>query len=148
PTDSTPSEITLQLSDSKVLHLRRTDSTWTGAEEIVPWTTDTIVVSGTINSNLYQAVDASAGDQLPDEARNQLTWSLANLYEYRTDMSRDLQPGDTFSVMAERSTSPTGKVHIGNVIAASLSLSGSVTKAVRFALSAGDTEYYDQSGKS
>lgn len=148
PADSTPSEITLQLSDTKVLHLRRSDSTWTGAEEVVPWTTDTVVVSGTINSNLYQAVDASAGDQLPKEARNQLTWSLANLYEYRTDMSRDLQPGDTFSVMAERSTSPAGTVRIGNVIAASLSLSGSVTKAIRFALTPSDTEYYDQSGKS
>jgi len=148
PADSEPSEITLQLSDTKTLHLRRADSTWSGAEEVVPWTTDTIVVSGTINSNLYQAVDASAGEQLPDAARNQLTWSLANLYEYRTDMSRDLQPGDTFSVMAERSTSPAGTVRIGNVIAASLSLSGSVTKAIRFALTPSDTEYYDQSGKS
>jgi murein DD-endopeptidase MepM/ murein hydrolase activator NlpD len=148
PTDSNPAEITLQLSEYKVLHLRRTDSTWTGEEENVPWVTDTIVVAGTIKSNLYDAMDASAGDDLPQGARNQLTWSLANLYEYRTDMSRDLQVGDTFSVMAERSTSPSGAVHIGDVIAASLDLSGTITKAVRFALSPDDTEYYDQSGKS
>ena len=73
-----------------------------GTEERIPWTTDTIIVGGTIASNLYDAMDASARNDLPASARQQLAWSLADVYEYRVDMSRDLQVGDKFSVVAER----------------------------------------------
>ena len=75
-------------------------------------------VSGTIASNLYDAMDSSAKNDLPAGARQQLAWSLADVYEYRVDMSRDLQVGDEFKVVAERSVSPTGAVRMGRVIAA------------------------------
>jgi murein DD-endopeptidase MepM/ murein hydrolase activator NlpD len=146
--DSIPSEISLQLSLDRVLHLRRLGDTWTSDEERVPWTTDTIIVSGTIRSNLYDAMDASARNDLPTSARQQLAWSLADVYEYRVDMSRDLQVGDRFGVVAERSVSPTGSVRIGRVIAATFSLSGSVIKAVRFSSDSSNGDFFDQTGKS
>ena len=146
--DSTPSEVTLQLSIDRLLHLRRSGSTWEGTEEHLPWTTDTIVVGGTIASNLYDAMDASAKDELPTGARQQLAWSLADVYEYRVDMSRDLQAGDEFKVVAERRTAPTGAVRIGKVIAATFRLSGSFIDAVRFASESVSGEYFDQNGKS
>jgi hypothetical protein len=43
----------------------------------------------------------SAKNELPIGARQQLAWSLADVYEYRVDMSRDLQAGDEFKVVAE-----------------------------------------------
>ncbi len=146
--DSIPSEVSLQLSLDRVLHLRRSGGSWTGSEERVPWTTDTIIVGGTIASNLYDAMDASARNDLPASARQQLAWSLADVYEYRVDMSRDLQAGDTFGVVAEREVSTAGAVRIGRVVAATFTLSGSVIKAVRFSSDSSNGEFFDQSGKS
>ena len=114
----------------------------------VPWTTDTIIVGRTIASNLYDAVDASARNDLPAPARQQLAWSLADVYEYRVDMSRDLQVGDNFGVVAEREVSPDGAVRIGRLVAATFTLSGSVIKAVRFSSDSSSGEFFDQSGKS
>ena len=121
---------------------------WTASEERLPWTTDTIVVGGTIASNLYDAIDASAKDDLPAGARQQLAWSLADVYEYRVDMSRDLQEGDEFKVVAERRVAPTGAVRIGKVIAATFKLSGTRhrRRALRQQSASGD--FFDQNGKS
>ncbi len=146
--DSVPSEVSLQLSLDRVLHLRRSGESWTGSEERVPWTTDTIIVGGTIASNLYDAMDASARNDLPASAREQLAWSLADVYEYRVDMSRDLQVGDNFGVVAEREVSPDGAVRIGRVVAATFTLSGSAIKAVRFSSDSSNGEFFDQSGRS
>ncbi len=146
--DSTPSEITLQVATDRLVHLKRDGDTWTGTEEQLPWATDTIVVGGTIESNLYDAMNESAKNDLPTGARQQLAWSLADVYEYRVDMSRDLQVGDEFHVVAERSVAPSGAVRIGKVIAATFKLSGSIIDAVRFASTAGTGDYFDQNGKS
>jgi murein DD-endopeptidase MepM/ murein hydrolase activator NlpD len=146
--DSTPSEVTLQLSIDRLLHIRRDGESWVGAEEKLPWTTDTIVVGGTIASNLYDAMNASAKSDLPGSARQQLAWSLADVYEYRVDMSRDLQQGDEFKVVAERSVAPTGAVRIGRIIAATFKLSGNVIDAVRFNSDESSAQYFDQTGKS
>lgn len=147
-TDSAPSEITLQLSIDRLLKLQRTGDTWTGVEETLPWTTDTIVVSGTIASNLYDAINTSAHDDLPAGARQQLAWALADVYDYRVDMSRDLQQGDEFKVIAQRSVAPTGAVKIGDVIGATFKLSGDVISAVRFNSASASGGFFDQTGKS
>lgn len=146
--DSMPSEVTLQLSTDHLLKLRRTGDTWAASHERLPWKTDTIVVGGTISSNLYQAMDSSARTELPSAARQQLAWSLADVYEYRVDMSRDLQPGDHFEVAAERLVAPSGAVRIGKVIAATFNLSGNPITAVRFHSQSASGDYFDQFGKS
>jgi murein DD-endopeptidase MepM/ murein hydrolase activator NlpD len=146
--DSAPTEIVLQLAIDRLLHLKREGTTWTEVEENVPWTTDTIVVAGTIGSTLYQAMDSSAQAILPAAARQQLTWSLADVFEYKIDMSRDLQPGDAFRVMAERATARTGAVRMGRILAATFTLSGSELQAVRYASSAVSGDFFDQDGRS
>jgi murein DD-endopeptidase MepM/ murein hydrolase activator NlpD len=146
--DSAPTEVTLQLSIDRLVKLRRVGDDWTGTEERLPWTTDTIVVGGTIASNLYDAINTSAKTDLPTGARQQLAWALADVYDYRVDMSRDLQVGDEFKVVAERSVAPTGAVKIGNVIAATFKLSGNVIDAVRFNSESVSGQFFDQTGKS
>jgi murein DD-endopeptidase MepM/ murein hydrolase activator NlpD len=148
-TDSVPSEITFQLAVDRLLHVRRTgDSAWTSTEERLPWKTDTVVVSGTIDANLYQALDDSASAVLPKGARSELAWSLADIYEYRVDMSRELQPGDHFRALVERSSGPGGLVRIGDILAVRFNLSGSEVDAIRYAGTGGRAEYYDQTGRS
>jgi murein DD-endopeptidase MepM/ murein hydrolase activator NlpD len=146
--DSTPSDITLQLSTDRLLRLHRSGDAWSSHEERVPWKTDTVVISGTIRSTLYDAMDASARVLLPSSARQQLAWSLADVYEYRVDMSRDLQRGDEFKVVAERSVAPSGAVRVGSVLAATFKLSGSVINAIRYANGSSRGDYFDQDGKS
>ncbi len=146
PADSIPSEIVLQLrQDRLLLHLRRdTTGSWSATQEVVQWKTDTILVSGTIKSNLTWAVDSSTVSELPPQARRVLANTLAGVYEYKVDMSRDLRRGDEFKVMVLRSIAPSGAVRIDSVLAASFKLSGKVLKAIRF----DGGEFYDETGKS
>jgi murein DD-endopeptidase MepM/ murein hydrolase activator NlpD len=146
--DSTPSEVTLELSVDRLLHLRRTGDSWAGTEERLPWTTDTILVAGVIGSTLYDAMDTSAGSDLPSSARQQLAWSLADVYDYRVDMSRDLQVGDEFRVMAERQVSTAGATRIGKILAATFKLSGTAITAVNFSSDSARAEFFDQNGRS
>lgn len=145
--DSTPSEIALQPAIDHVIHLRRTGSQWSAQDEKLPWTTDTMIVSGTIHTNLYAAMD-SAIPSLPKHAREELTWGLADILDYRVDMSRDLQDGDTFRALFERQKGPEGAVRIGRVMATTFVLSRDTTEAVWFSGGKSKDGYYDKSGKS
>lgn len=145
--DSIPSEIVLHKSIDRSYYLRRTDSGWVAAEEVIPWKVDTAVARGVITSSLFQALQLVGPDTLPDDARAALTFDLADVYEYRVDMSRDLRVGDSVRVLFERKTHPTGATRIGKILASTFSLSGQTTEAVRFE-SKGSVDYYDQDGKS
>jgi murein DD-endopeptidase MepM/ murein hydrolase activator NlpD len=142
-----PSEIALQFAIDHILHLRRTPAGWTAQDERLPWSSDTTVVSGTIHTNLYAALDASAA-ALPKHAREELAWALADILDYRVDMSRDLQDGDTFRALFDRQTGPEGAVRIGRVFATTFVLSGDTTEAVWFTGGTSKDGYYDKSGKS
>ena len=147
-TDSTgPTEIALQPAIDHIVHLRRTGDQWAAQDEKLPWTSDTIVVSGTIHTNLYAAMDAGA-PTLPKHAREELAWALADILDYRVDMSRDLQDGDTFRALFERQTGPEGVVRIGHVMATTFVLSRDTTEAVWFTGGQSKDGYYDKSGKS
>jgi murein DD-endopeptidase MepM/ murein hydrolase activator NlpD len=146
--DTIPNEIILGLAIDRVLHIRRNDTTWTAEEERLPWRTDTVVVMGVIKTNLYDAIDAATRDVLPWDARRQLTWNLATIYEYRVDMSRDLQVGDSFRVLAVRDIGPGGAVRMGQVLAAMMKLSGKTTEAVRFSSHSVSGSFFDANGKS
>ena len=146
--DSLPSEVVFQLALDRLLHIERTDTGWVSREERLPWTTDTVVVAGVIRSNLYSALDASAAEILGEDPRHELAWLMADIYEYRIDMSRDLQTGDAFRVLFERSTGPAGAVRIGKVLAATFTLSGDEIEAIRFASNGASGDYFDGEGKS
>jgi murein DD-endopeptidase MepM/ murein hydrolase activator NlpD len=145
--DSAPSEIALQPAIDHIVHLRRTGDQWSAEDEKLPWTSDTIVVSGTIHTNLYAAMDAGA-PTLPKHAREELAWALADILDYRVDMSRDLQDGDTFRALFERQTGPEGVMRVGRVMATTFVLSRDTTEAVWFTGGQSKDGYYDKSGKS
>jgi len=147
PGEIGPREIALRFAVDHIVHLRRTGDQWTAQDEKLPWSTDTLVVAGTIHTNLYAAMDAAA-PTLPKHAREELTWALADILDYRVDMSRDLQDGDTFKALYERQTGPEGVVRIGRVMALSFVLSRDTTEAIWFAGGKSKDGYYDKSGKS
>jgi murein DD-endopeptidase MepM/ murein hydrolase activator NlpD len=143
-----PIEMVFHLGVDRLLHMRRTGATWAGTEERLPWTTDTVAVGGTIHANLYQAMDSSATQYFPGHGKDELAWALADIFEYRVDMSRDLQEGDGFKALVERSVGPGGVTRVSKVLAATFSLSGSDVSAIRFESRSASAQYYDADGKS
>jgi murein DD-endopeptidase MepM/ murein hydrolase activator NlpD len=143
-----PSELTFHLGVDRLLHLRRSGDAWSGTEERLPWTTDTVAVGGTIHANLYQAMDSSAKAYFPGHAKDELAWALADIFEYRVDMSRDLQEGDGFRALVERAVGPGGVTRVSKVLAATFSLSGADVSAFRFESRSASAQYYDAAGKS
>ncbi|MEP7380097.1 MAG: M23 family metallopeptidase [Gemmatimonadota bacterium] len=147
PIGGTPSRISFRLAIDRLLHLTKTDSGWVGREERLPWKTDTLVVRGEIARTLYDAFDAGAST-LPASARAELAWNVADIFEYRIDMSRDLQPGDEFRVLFERKQGPEGTVRIGRVLATNYSSGAASIEAIRFETGDNRARYYDDGGKS
>jgi murein DD-endopeptidase MepM/ murein hydrolase activator NlpD len=147
--DTIPNEIILKLAVDKLLHLTRTDSVWAVAEENLPWKTDTLAVTGVVKATLYQAMDdGSAKDILGSVARVALTQNLADIFEYRVDMTRDLQVGDSFKLLTERRVGPNGIIRMGKIITASMKLSGVLIEAVRFKSAKVGGDFFDQNGRS
>lgn len=148
PADSAPSEVVFQLAIDRMLHIRRAPDGWESEEVRIPWTTDTVVIEGEITSTLYEAV-ALAGEAFPEQARPELAWEIADIYEYRVDMSRDLQVGDRFRVLTERRHGPAGAVRVGDILAARFETSGRQIEAIRYVKEGGTrARYYDAEGKS
>jgi murein DD-endopeptidase MepM/ murein hydrolase activator NlpD len=109
---------------------------------------DTVAITGTISTSLYAALDNSDAGGLPRSARLELAWLLADIFEYRVDMARDLKVGDSFSILLERAEDPNGNVSIGKILAANLALSGQHVEAIRFDSRYATGEYFDSDGKS
>ena len=143
-----PRELVFHLGIDRLLRMKRSAAGWSGIEERLPWTTDTVVVGGTIHSNLYQAMDSSAAAMFPAHAKDELAWALADIFEYKVDMSRDLQEGDQFRALVERAVGPEGVTKVGKVLAATFSLSGSDVQAIRFESGSTSARYYDAAGKT
>ena len=144
--DSVPRQVSFHVGVDKVLRVMRSDSGWTAKVDSIPWTTDTLVMRGEIKESLYEGLYAAQGD-LPRSSRDELAWSVANIFEFRIDMSRDVQSGDAFTVLVERSTLPSGHTRIGDVLAATFTNGGSTVEAIRHMVD-GRAKYYDQQGKS
>ena len=109
---------------------------------------DTLTLSGTIQSSLFSALDKSSDGSLPRAERAELAFSLADIFEYRVDMSKDLQVGDKFHILVERLQKPNGAIIVNKILGARLALSGNEVEAIRFDSRAASGQYFDGSGKS
>ncbi len=147
--DGRPSAVILQLSRDRAYRLARDGESWSAHDERTVWATDTVVVYAVVHTNLYDALDDGAGALLPRATRTELAWRVADLYEYRIDMSRELQDGEGVRVQFERLRSPAGAVRIGTIVAAGLERRGGELLAIRYQpRGATRDEYYDQDGRS
>ncbi len=118
---------------------------------------DTLAIAGVIHSSLYNALNESGVGVLPPSARHQLAWSLADIFEYKVDMSRDLMQGDKFHILVERLQKPNGAIIVNKILGARLGLANghNPLEAIHFdspaavtSTGAGNGQYYDASGLS
>jgi murein DD-endopeptidase MepM/ murein hydrolase activator NlpD len=142
-----PKEIRFHLAVDRIVRMTRAGDLWSAEEQVLPWTIDTVLVRAVVTSSLYEAVEDGAQAYLSSRARAELAWNIADIYEYRVDMSRELQNGDEVRVLFERATAPNGAQKVGTVLAAGLQRAGSEVQAIRM-VDDGRSRYYDQQGRS
>ena len=146
--EATPYAVNARVSRDERLWLRRVSTGWSASLERIPWRTEPLVVSGTIDGTLYEAVDeAASGANLSPTERSSLAGSLADIYDWDIDFMRDIRPGDRFRVYAERLVSSEGETVFGRVLAARIDVGGKRHYAFRD--DDGDTpQFWDENGRS
>ena len=146
--DSVPAEITFMPTVDRVVRVRYLAGAWKVLQERLAWRVDTVAAHGVVASSLHQAIHAAVGDRLAARERSELAWRLADILEYRVDMSRDLQPGDSVALLVERRVAPDGSPREATILAASLQAGGRRVEAIRYGRGRGRGEYFDGAGKS
>jgi len=144
-----PTRVVVRTSlDQRVALIPAADG-WEAVAEPVQWTSSPVTVQGRINTSLWEALDTMDGDSLlPAEDRIRLAWDLADIFAWQVDFGRDIRPGDSFRVLAERLTSEEGEVRYGHVLAGDLVIGGNSYTGFRFTGADGATGYYDAEGRS
>ena len=149
-TDSVASRVIVRLSPDVRLAVVRGDSGWVEATDTIPWTITRLRVTGTIESSLYDALDRAVADTfLPAGERRQLAWAIADVYDWEVDFTRDIRPGDRFTVLLERLESSEGERRFGRILAARVDVARSPQYAFYFDDSLSRASgFYDERGRS
>lgn len=149
--EDAPTAVAVRASyDSRLRLERNAGGAWAPSVEAIAWRTESFVVEGSVNSSVSDAITSAVSDDiLPLSARAELVWSLAEVFDWSVDFSRDVQPGDRFKVLAERMVSSEGEVRYGRVLAARLDVGPKPLYAIRFDnAETGREEFYDERGTS
>jgi murein DD-endopeptidase MepM/ murein hydrolase activator NlpD len=102
---------------------------------------ETTVAQGTMDGSLYEsAVKAGADARLVAEA--------VKLFSHKLDFSRDIKPGDSFTMVFDRKVTETGRtVETGSLLYAEIGAKGQTSKFYRFD-NAGQSDFFDELGKN
>lgn len=99
-------------------------------------------VTGTIYTSFS---DSARSAELPYEVMDELVDLIGN----RLDFRKDLQVGDTFTVIYSDKRTKRGKlIENGSIKAASIENNGNLLVAIRYDDGKGNVRYYDENGKS
>ncbi len=148
--DSIVDRVTVRLAPARRVTLSRTGAGWGETVETIPWAVARLRVTGVIESSLYDALDKAVADSfLPAPERRTLAWALADVYDWEVDFTRDVRPGNRFTVLFERLESPEAELRFGRILAARVDVGHAPTYAFYFEDSAtGVTGFYDERGRS
>jgi len=155
--DSVTTSVTVRLSPERRLGLVRDSNGWAEAVETIPWSITRLRVTGVIETSLYDALDKAVADSfLPPGERRQLAWAIADVYDWEVDFTRDIRPGDRFTVLLERLDSPEGERRFGRILSARVDVARTPDYAFYFedpdqsdgGGSRGVTGFYDERGRS
>jgi murein DD-endopeptidase MepM/ murein hydrolase activator NlpD len=124
------------------VEVRRTGDTFTATRTEKTLTRSPVRMTGEIDSSLYLAGrDAGMPDSMLAELIRAFSWDV--------DFQRDVREGDSFEAMYEHALDDKGRaVHAGPLKFAALTLSGKRHTIYRYTTADGDTDYFDEKGKS
>lgn len=153
-TDSIADRVTVRLSPERRLTISRADgggsARWVETVETIPWSITRLRVTAVIESSLYDALDKAVADTfLPPVERRQLAWAIADVYDWEVDFTRDIRPGDRFTVLLDRLESSEGERRFGRILAARVDVARTPQYAFYFEdTDGGATGFYDERGRS
>lgn len=139
----TLSEIELEPEPGRTIRaIRQPDGSWEDEQEVAPRSRFLVRATGTVDGGLFPAMTRAG---LPAG----LALSLIRILGHQVDFQRDLKPGDQFSVLFDRFRDNDGDL-LGNgqILKATLTLSGRTLEIWRHKDRNGSTEWYDQQGRS
>lgn len=118
------------------------DGGFVASEEVRALTARDGFAEATITSSLYEAaIDAG----MPVG----VLMDMIRVFSFDVDFQRDIQEGDSFRVMYEDMKDEFGvPVRTGDVIYASMTLSGKTKTYYRYTPKSGITDYFDEQGRS
>jgi murein DD-endopeptidase MepM/ murein hydrolase activator NlpD len=103
----------------------------------------TMVASGKMEGSLFASTQKAG-------ISPELTVQVAKLFQHKLDFSRDIQPGDRFSMVVDRKVTASGKsVSSGDLLFAEIEAKGGTTKLYRFTPAGSkDAQFFDEFGKA
>jgi murein DD-endopeptidase MepM/ murein hydrolase activator NlpD len=120
---------------------RQDDGTFTAKEVLANTHREFVRGEGIINSTLFEA---AAQEGVPLDV---LT-AMVKIFSYDVDFQRDIQKGDAFQVMYERTATEDGRpVRNLNIAYAAMTLSGTPFKFYAMRQDDGTYEYYNEKGE-
>jgi murein DD-endopeptidase MepM/ murein hydrolase activator NlpD len=141
-------EVEFQIADDRSIRVMRVgESGWTATERREVWRVDTVTVRGTFATSLVESVRNAGRGVISVRGRIEMAYALAEAFEYKLDVSRDLSPADTVVAIMERRRTAFGAEQVGPLLAGALYHDGGWMRAVRFSTSKGGAEYYDENGR-
>ncbi len=147
--DSLPVKVSFRAGPEQRVALQLASDGWHAMAEPIVWRAQPVVLEGRITTSLYDALDTEVDDTLlAPEDRVRLAWDLADIFAWQVDFSRDIRPGDSFRVVAERLVSEDGEVRFGRVLAGQMVIGGLDYSAYRWTSADGGTGFYDAEGRS
>jgi len=139
----------IKLDADNVLVARRDGPELMVAVEEVPVRTDTVVLTGKVESTLYSAISQGNGAGVPVSERQRVVDLLADrIFPWQVDFSRDLRKGDEVRVLYERVVRPDGSARQSRVLAVQLEARGRTHEAYLFQTPDGREDYYGRDGGS
>ena len=135
--------LSLQPSVARNVELTRgLDGAFTAQSTDVPLHREMARAAGSIQSSLFEAGQA---DGVPIEVMSE----IIHAFSYDVDFHREIQPGDRYEVLYERYADGDGKLaKIGNILYASLTLSGRQLKLYRYTMADGRIDWFNAKGDS
>jgi murein DD-endopeptidase MepM/ murein hydrolase activator NlpD len=120
---------------------RESDGSYSARKIIAETRRETVRYDGTISSSLSKAA-AEVG------VPNAVVEDFVKLFSYDVDFQRDIQEGDTFSVMFERVVTNDGRVvRNHDMSVASMTLRGTTMKFYAFRHQDGSIDFYNEKGE-
>ena len=103
---------------------------------------ETTVAVGEMQGSLYESA-ARAG------ATPAVTAEVVKLFAHKLDFSRDIKPGDDFSLVFDRTVTDSGRtIEVGDLLYAEIEAKGQKTRFYRFDRGDGKAQYFDENGKN
>ncbi|HKP75861.1 MAG TPA: M23 family metallopeptidase [Longimicrobiaceae bacterium] len=139
--------MTLQLDADRVLHVDGRKGGVRARVDSVAVHTDTAVFSGTVHESLYEALSNGHGD-IPRRERMRVADQIADqIFETRVDFSNDLNEGDKYQILYERTVRPDNSARRSRLLAVRFLISGRLYDAYLFRHD-GQDGWYDGKGRS